>query len=286
MKLTSTGRGRGYKRGRGFIESSLGFLYVADWPARLWAMVPDRCSVHVIRRTLRILPPGMPDLTIGYASDLHIGPTTPAALLDAAADALANEKLDMLWLGGDYVFLDATPAKAARLGSFVRRAGAPRTLAVLGNHDLWTDHGLLERALTHAGAELITDRAVHLTGPHEGVAVVGLDDPWTGTPDPARAFADTASSARRLVLCHSPDGLPLVSGRDVALFMCGHTHGGQVALPWGPIVVPSQVGRELYAGFHDYEGTKVFVSRGIGGIEIPIRTFARPDVAVVTLTQP
>ena len=71
--------------------------------------------------------------------------------------------------------------------------------------------------------------------------------------------------------------------RGASLHLCGHTHGGQVALPWGSIIVPGPVGKELRAGFHDAYGTQVFVSRGLGGVEIPVRTFARPDVAVLTL---
>lgn len=284
MKLSSSGRGTSYTRTRGLVEATLAVLYQADWPARVWGRLPDRCTVHVIRRTLRVLPPGTPDLRIGFASDLHIGPTTPARLLEEAANHLAAENLDVLLLGGDYVFLEASRKKARALGAFVRRIGAPRTLAVLGNHDLWTEHALLERSLEEAGVTLVVNANVRLPGRHREIALVGLDEPWTGQPDAERAFAGAEDAACRLVLCHSPDGLPLIVGRDAALYMCGHTHGGQVALPWGPIIVPGPVGKELHAGFHEAYGTQVFVSRGLGGVEIPIRTFARPDVAVLTLT--
>lgn len=67
--------------------------------------------------------------------------------------------------------------------------------------------------------------------------MVGLDEPRTGMPDADRAF------------------------RGASLHLCGHTHGGQVALPWGSIIVPGPVGKELRAGFHDAYGTQVFVSR-------------------------
>jgi len=283
MKLSSSGRGTSYTRTRGLVEAALSVLYPRDWPARLWAQVPDRCRVHVIRRTLHILPAGIPDLCVGFASDLHIGPTTPSRLLDAAADLLAAEALDLLLLGGDYVFLEADARKARALAAFVRRAGAPHTVAVLGNHDLWTDHALLERSLVDVGVTILVNANVRLPGRHRELALVGLDEPWTGAPDAARAFQGAETASARLVLCHSPDGLPFIDGRDAALFVCGHTHGGHVALPWGPIVVPGRVGKVLHAGFHEAYGAQVFVSRGLGGIEIPIRTFARPDVAVLTL---
>ena len=77
--------------------------------------------MHVIRRTLCILPAGVPDFLLGFASDLHIGPTTPP------------RDLDVLLLGGDCVILEASRRKARALGAFVRRIQAPRTLVVLGN---------------------------------------------------------------------------------------------------------------------------------------------------------
>lgn len=92
---------------------------------------------------------------------------------------------------------------------------------------------------------------VRLPGRHREIALVGLDEPWTGAPDADRAFRGAEDAACRLVLCHSPDGLPRIAGRGASLYLCGHTQGGQVALPWGPIIAPGPVGKHLHAGFHD-----------------------------------
>jgi len=284
VKLSSSGRGTGYSRLRGLTESLLGVVYERDWPARLWARHPRSCVVHTHRRSLRVLPAGCADLRVGFASDLHIGPTTPPQLLHDAASQLAAEELDVLLLGGDYVFLEATPQKAAALESFVRRAAARRTFAVFGNHDLWTTHERLAQSLRAAGAELLVNASARLGSPHEGVAIVGLDEPWTGAPDADLAFREAGEASTRVVLCHSPDGVPLIEQRGVSLYVCGHTHGGHIALPWGPILVPGPMGKTMTAGFFTAHGAHVFVSRGLGGVELPMRTFATPDVAVLTLT--
>lgn len=284
MKLSSSGRGTSYSRRRGIVESILEVAYRGGWPARLWERWSGSCDVHVVRRSLRVLPPGCPDLRVGFASDLHIGPTTPARLLDEAADQLAAEHLDVLLLGGDYVFLEASPAKASALEAFIARARARRTLAVLGNHNLWTTHEMLERSLAAAGASLLVNANVHLAAPHDAVAIVCLDEPWTGAPDADLAFRGTESAYARIVLCHSPDAVPLIEGRAASLFVCGHTHGGHIAMPWGPVIVPGPMGKHMPFGFHEAHGASVFVSRGLGGIELPFRTFAPPDVAVLTLT--
>lgn len=285
LKLSSTGRGGGYSKKRGLVESTLAAMYRADWPARAWGLTRRSCAVHEIHFGVSGREPGRPPLTVGFVSDLHIGPTTPAAVLDAAFDALAAAEVDVLVLGGDYVFLEASPAKAARLRSLVERArGRLATVAVLGNHDLWTDHGVLEDALRAAGAEVAINAAVRLAPPHDDVAFVCLDDPWTGAPDAERALAGAAGATFRVGVCHSPDALPLMQRAGAHLFVCGHTHGGQIATPWGPIVVPGRVGKRYPSGRHTAFATHLFVSRGVGATELPMRAWARPDVALITLS--
>ncbi|MDP2304632.1 MAG: metallophosphoesterase family protein [Pseudomonadota bacterium] len=281
MPLRAVGRGAGYSFPRAVQEAVLRRAYAGGWPARLWGRVPGALEVACRHGTLAVLPPGAAPLRLGFASDLHIGPTTPPALLDRAADLLAAADLDVLLLGGDYVFLEATDATAATLATFARRIPARHKLAVLGNHDLWTWHGRLERALESAGVSLLTNRAIRIGD----VAVFGLDDPWTGAPDADAALAACGDASVRIGLVHSPDGMPLVWDRGVAALFCGHTHGGQVALPGGrPIIVPGPAGKVWPWGRHEVGGTSLFVSRGLGGVEVPFRANAEPDVWVVDVT--
>jgi predicted MPP superfamily phosphohydrolase len=290
IRVRSGGRGQSYSLLRGAIESSLRVLYRGDWPAKLWSFVPWACDVDVVVHRLALLPPGQPDLRVGFVSDLHVGPTTPERLLDTAFAHLAAARLDLLLLGGDYVFLDAIEDRVSALASRVQAVPAARKVAVLGNHDLWTRHAIIERALGRAGVELLINRSIGLES-HEAVRIVGLDDPWTGAPDAALAFDGTRDAKAFIILCHSPDGLPHAQGalgdlgtQPEALYLCGHTHGGHIAMPWGPIVVPGRVGKRYPTGLHDVARTKLYVSRGVGGIELPIRSYARPEVALFEVT--
>ncbi len=275
------GRGRNFTLGRRLIESTLGLLYANDWPARAWARVPGATSVQ---RLEHALPAAVrKPLRLGFASDLHLGPTTPLQTLENAFALLDDARLDVLLLGGDYVFLEATNARARTLAQLVRSVRAPVKLGVLGNHDLWTRHERLETALAEAGVKVLINDSVRLPPPHDDVAVIGLDDPWTGLrcPDGLDWAPDAAV---RLVLCHAPDSLPLVRGRNIALYVCGHTHGGHLALPGPrPLYVPGTLGRRWPFGLHQAEGTPLFVSRGVGGVEVPMRLNAPPDVAVFDL---
>jgi predicted MPP superfamily phosphohydrolase len=287
VKLRSQGRGASYAPLRGVLETVLRVLFTGRWPARLWDPFARISGVRVIRHT-RPLPPGSGErCRMAFLSDLHIGPTTPDTLLDRAFEAVRSERPDVLLLGGDYVFLDVTSRSVARIEQLVQSVECPTKLAVMGNHDLWTRDDRIVAALQDAGATVLMNQAYPLPAPWNDVAVVGLDDPWTGHRDAASAFAQLNGEAFRIVLCHSPDGLLQLSGRHLDIYLCGHTHGGQVATPWGPIVVSEGVlCRRLSAGLAQFESKEVFVSRGIGGVELPIRTWAPPDVMVLDLVRP
>lgn len=270
------------------LEATLRLAYAPfDWPARLWGLWPGARDVRLVEHALPLLPTGRerPPLRVAFLSDLHLGPTTPRATLDRAFDLVSARSPDVVLLGGDYVFLDATRARADELEARVAALRAPVKLAVLGNHDLWTAHGRLERALARAGARVLVNQAARLPPPYDDVAVLGLDDPWTGAPDAAPGLAACAGARLTIALCHSPDGLAFARAPAVELLFAGHTHGGQIALP-GPrpiVLPPGPFSRRLPFGLFRVDGTWVFVSRGVGATELPVRAHAPPDVALVTL---
>src|SRR5207249_748297 len=111
-----------------------------------------------------------PPLRIAFVSDIHIGPTTPTETIANAFTLLRNARPDVLVLGGDYVYGDVTDEAAAELERWAGSIAAPLKLAVLGNHDLWTDHGRLERALERAGVRMLINDAVRLPAPHTDTA--------------------------------------------------------------------------------------------------------------------
>lgn len=275
--MPSRGRGTSYSRLRGVVEGALRVAYAGDWPARARARVPGACVVELRQASVDVAGEGA-DLRVAFASDLHLGPTTPSAVLDRAFALLAAARPDVLALGGDYVFLDATDEKARELARRVDAVPARLKVAVLGNHDLWAEHPLLERALAGVGVRVLVNEAITI----DDVAILGVDDPWTGDCDAERALEGARASAR-IAVAHAPEALPALAGRVDAL-LCGHTHGGQIALPGGrPVVVPGRVGRRFPHGTHVVDGTTLIVSRGVGAVELPMRTFAPADVVLLTV---
>jgi uncharacterized protein len=115
------------------------------------------------------------------------------------------------------------------------------------------------------------------------VYMVGLDDPFTGTPKPDLALLGVPPNVYTIALFHSPGYFDHMAGR-VNLCLTGHTHGGQVIIPFvKPFWLPKGCGRFL-AGWYSENGSQMYVSRGIGTSVLPIRFLCRPEIAFITVT--
>ena len=260
-------------------------LYRGGWPFRLARALGARARVVTTTYRLPVLPSGTPPLTIAYASDFHAGGTTDPAVLEAACAALRAAAPDVLLLGGDFVTHDAGAAEplAAELASVPAPLGR---FAVLGNHDWWADAPRVRRALEAAGIEVLMNRCAPLPAPYDRVWICGLDDHWSGRPD-ARA-ATRGADGLRVVLMHAPSGLLDLEDERFDLALCGHTHGGQVALPGGtPVIVPHGALSRRYArGRFDLGmGRTLLVSVGLGCVVLPLRLFAAPEIVVCRLNE-
>jgi predicted MPP superfamily phosphohydrolase len=288
---------RPYGRWKYVEERLLKWAYAGSWPARLWARLPGALRVQRVEQDLALpsARPGRPPLRIGFVSDLHLGPTTPLRLVEDAFAELSEARLDVLALGGDYVFLGASRDRMERLERLVASVPARTKVAVLGNHDFWGRPERVVDALTRAGAHVLVDQGLRLPPPHDDIGIIGLDDPLTSGQvfDPAAAVAGVekalaevpAGTSAVLAVAHSPDALTALQGRGVSLLLCGHTHGGQVALPsYRPLMMPSPLGRRYPFGLHQLpDGLTLFVSRGLGTSLLPLRTWAPEDLAVFSV---
>jgi len=282
------GRARELSRLRRVAWVALDFGYRGGWPAALARRLWLHGRIDVLEHHIRIArwARGPRPLRIVFASDFHAGPVTHPELLNEASRAIAGGKPDLLLLGGDFISPHARYIDG--LADRLRQIEAPLgRFAVLGNHDLYADDEYIVERLEAAGVRVLNNENVRLPPPFEAIHLCGLDDPTAGSPDAAAALR--GADGVRIVLMHSPEGLLSLRGHRFELAFCGHTHGGQIALPGGyPLWVPGGPLNRLYAhGAHelrDYDGATMIVSRGIGCSSVPVRMFARPEVHVCTVT--
>lgn len=254
---------------------------VAAWSYRLgWHGRLRVTHHHIALRQPGLLPR---PLTIGFASDFHAGPTTHPALFDELGGQLRHFQPDVLLLGGDYVSFDAHHVGC--LQRLVSESAAPLgTYAVIGNHDIWNGREPIEALLRQAGAQVLVNRNASLPAPFGMVSICGIDDPWTGNADAARAFAGAGDV--RIFLMHSPDGLWHLRGQPFDLALAGHTHGGQIALADGrPVFRPKGPlsRRYCYGAFAVPDNGSMIVSRGVGCSALPLRVNADPELVICTL---
>jgi predicted MPP superfamily phosphohydrolase len=279
--IRSAPRERRIERGRRSLELLLDTAFrPANWAARLSYALGLQGRIRATESTIRSTVARVRPLRVAFASDFHAGATTDWRQIETACRLLTSLTPDVLLLGGDFVSVRASYIE--RLAPHLAAIPAPLgKYAVLGNHDLRANSGEVVRALERVGIHMLTNSRATLPPPFADVSIYGLDDPTRGDPRPDLAFDDAGGT--RIVLMHSPEGLTHIGERPFDLALCGHTHGGQVAMPNGtPLIVPSgTLNRRFHAGRFDLaEGGRgtLLVSRGVGCSTIPVRLFATPEV--------
>jgi uncharacterized protein len=280
------GRARDLSRLRRVAWVALDFGYRGGWAAALARRVLLHGRIDVRRHEIRLRRwAGPRPLRVVFASDFHAGPVTHPELLNEASRAIARGKPDLLLLGGDFVHPHARYIDG--LADRLRQIEAPLgRFAVLGNHDLYADDEYIVERLEDAGVRVLNNESVRLPAPYDDIYLCGLDDPTVGAPNADAALR--GADGTRIILMHSPEGLLSLREQSFDVAFCGHTHGGQVALPGGrPLWMPGGALNRRYAhGQHelpDFGGATLIVSRGIGCSGLPVRVCARPEVHVCTL---
>lgn len=199
----------------------------------------------------------------------------------AQANAL---RPDLVALTGD--FLTRDPHAIGELALVLAHLHAPLGVyAVLGNHDLTSAEAALRRGLQRAGITLLVNEGVLVQKGGAHLFVAGLDECGRGAPDLDRAMQNRAAeTAVTILLVHQPDYADVTAqdGRT-ALQLSGHTHGGQVRLPfWGPIILPTY-GKKYHSGLYQVGKMWVYTNRGLGVNGMPVRLNCPPEVTLLTL---
>ena len=141
---------------------------------------------------------------------------------------------------------------------------------------------------TDGGASVQHGRGLERTGHArrlgEHVWAAGLDDGWSGRADLAGALSPIPQGATTILLAHEPDLADLPRSMPVALQLSGHSHGGQVRVPFTKRPVLPYLAWKYYVGLQRVGDTLVYTNRGLGTMQPPFIFTCRPEVAVLTLT--
>lgn len=240
------------------------------------------------------LPAAFDGFSVVHLSDLHgkrFGEEQQKLLSELAALSP-----DLIVITGDIV--DSTSETDERQAAEELVRGATQFAPVYfvsGNHESGSDYSLLREALWEAGAFVLENESVLLSA-EDGSALqlVGLSDPgFLYSEDPALTNAAVRRTLEpfsgydgfSILLAHRPDYFHVYAGAGMNLTLSGHTHGGQIRLPFlGGILAPGQGFFPEYLDGAYFSGdSEMIISRGLGSTAIPIRFFNRPEIVQVTL---
>jgi uncharacterized protein len=246
-------------------------------------------------------PPRWPagrKLTITVIADLHAGgPDMTLAHVERVVDTAQALHSDLVVLLGDfkawYWHFESNPVADPLWAAELARLDAPLgTWAILGNHDWWHDLTGVRTALAGVRIPVLENDAVLLGAPGRQFWLAGLGDQlayrlahgqFHGVDDLPGTLARIQTEDPVLLLAHEPDIFPKVPDR-VALTLAGHTHGGQIRVPFlWQHYVPSRYGARYAYGHVIEENRHLIVSGGLGTSIIPARLGVPPEIVHITL---
>ncbi len=239
-------------------------------------------------------------LKVVVLSDLHVGPYKGAAYMQRVVERVNALVPDIVLLAGDYLLGDTADETTVNdLAPLKSLHPAFGTYAVLGNHDhaiYRTPFGLhhptadpgetVADALTSFGIVVLQNENTVIDFGTNQLAIAGIEDRWFPTSDVGQSMVGIPAGTPTILLTHNPDVILDPRSGSAGLIVAGHTHGGQIRLPWlGPVPrLPTRLGRVFDQGiFHLTKKTTLAISRGIGESGPRVRLFAPPEILLLQI---
>lgn len=225
------------------------------------------------------LPKRFEGTSIVQLSDIHHCEYVPGEFIRKCVHKVNALSPDIIVLTGDFIYGSDSfiHPVAAELSGLKSKEGV---YAVLGNHD---NKELTFDVLSKKGIRVLINKHVPLYRKKDYLFIAGVDDLWRGKLD-LIATMKGMDDKPKILLSHNPDAIETIKHKNVDFVIAGHTHGGQVSLPlYGPPVIYSKFGTRYTAGLFREENTTMYVNKGIGISNFPVRFFARPEITFFTL---
>lgn len=230
---------------------------------------------------LEDLPPAFDGFRILQLTDLHVDGLPPT--IAAACRIVSEIEADLCVLTGDYRYRvsgpheQILPGMRALLDALRVEQGV---LAVLGNHD----SAALAESFEALGITLLLNETVSLERDGQAIHLTGTDDVHYFYSEAARDALAEAPAGFKIALIHSAELADVAADRGFALYLAGHTHGGQICLPGGvPILTHMSRFRRYASGLWRHGRMQGYTSTGVGVSGLPVRFNTRGEVALITL---
>lgn len=250
------------------------------------AIEPGWVAIERQELVLADLPTAFAGYRIVQISDLHADGEwmTPDRIRDVVRQVNALTP-DLIAFTGDLITSRPVATILDGLIPELRQLSAPDgVFAVLGNHDYWTDPRAIRAALVSAGVRELLNTSQAIARGGASLHLAGVDDYWLGQTDLAATIASLPAAATAILLAHEPDFADLSgpTGR-FALQLSGHSHGGQISLPFIGAPVLPRYGQKYPRGRYMVGGMLQYTNRGLGMVRPYGRFNCRPEITAITL---
>ncbi len=250
---------------------------------------PNWLKVERIKLKLPRLPRVFSGLRLAQISDIHMGGWMSLTRFQHVADMVLAQKPDVLLITGDFLtgnqFTDRSRQAVADLMAVLSPlAKSIPTFGILGNHDYWTGPQAVREILRSCGITDLTNNVFRLTCEDQHMYLCGVDDVWEGDVRLEDVLSQLTDNGAAILLAHEPDfaDTSAATGK-FDLQISGHSHGGQVVIPFlGPPILP-HLGRKYPSGLYKVQGMFQYTNRGVGMITPPIRFNCLPEITIFTL---
>lgn len=252
-----------------------------------------RHEIDIVQRPIAIanLPTAFHGYRIVQISDIHLDEYTEPYFLERIVHDVNSLNADLVLLTGDFVtrgaFTFLTGSHAVnRCAEILTTLTAPLRYAILGNHDVAFNGPIVTHALATHGTPVLINQYLPIERTGARLWLCGVEDPGTSHPDldlsiPAKPDGPV------ILMAHEPDYADDVvahpRGPLVDLMLAGHSHGGQIRLPFmRPLILPP-MGEKYPEGYYRLNQMQLYVNRGIGTVGLPFRLNCPPEITVITL---
>jgi predicted MPP superfamily phosphohydrolase len=229
---------------------------------------------------LRRLPKKMDGFRIVQLSDTHHSPFTSLKHIERAVRTANRLKPDVFVLTGDYV--SHHPEYIGPVADVLGRLKAKHGIyACLGNHDHWTDAGLVTDLLRGEGIHVLINEGVRLETRRGSFWLAGVDDHMVAKTDVPASLVGSYPDELKILLAHNPIIFREAWRHGIDLTLSGHTHGGQIKIrPEEKRLLPR---RKRKAGLHHRYRSQLYITRGIGTVVVPMRYQCPPEISLLEL---
>ncbi|MBV9864176.1 MAG: metallophosphoesterase [Abitibacteriaceae bacterium] len=263
------------------VRTGIGTVGLFAWSREI---EPEWVEVNHIDLKLPRLAAPFHDFKLAQISDIHMDSWMTRSRLEEVVHLVNSQQPDMVAITGDFVTYISRGVAANLVRALSQLRPRLGTVAVLGNHDHWTNAIVIRRVVAQAGMIDLSNK-VHTL--HRGDAMLhlaGLDDAWAGQDDMDAVMQQLPSQGAAILLAHEPDFADeYVKTRRFDLQLSGHSHGGQVRVPLvGPIKLPPY-GKQYHSGLYQVDDMQLYTNRGIGMLWPHVRFNCRPEITIFHL---